>query len=182
MIIIGIDPSINSTGICVWDKDKNTNIYYIIAAKLNKKQQNFYNKYVFIKNYNKIESSGDYNEKEYITSINIYNICEKIKEIILNHSPQYVIMEGISYKSNNSMALIDLAGLNFSIRYLLQSLGIRYKIVAPKSVKKFAISNGAAEKPIIIETWKILDKNIRNINNIKIDDLADSFFIAHYNE
>jgi hypothetical protein len=32
----------------------------------------------------------------------------------------------------------------------------------------------------MIASWKKLDKNISDITEIKLDDLADSFFLAHY--
>ena len=32
----------------------------------------------------------------------------------------------------------------------------------------------------MIASWKKLDKNITNITEIKLDDLADSYFICHY--
>ena len=53
-------------------------------------------------------------------------------------------------------------------------------IVSPTSVKKFAVANGQAEKDIMIDAWKRLDKNISDVKDIKIDDLADAYFLAHY--
>ena len=91
-------------------------------------------------------------------------------------------MEGVSYGSVNGAALVDLSGLNFAIRMVINELNIPLNIVSPRAVKKFAIANGAADKDVIIKAWKLLDRNISDIIDIKIDDLADSYFIARYTE
>ena len=44
--IIGIDPSINSTGICV--NKNNKNVYYNIVSKRTKKLEKFNSKYINI--------------------------------------------------------------------------------------------------------------------------------------
>jgi Holliday junction resolvasome RuvABC endonuclease subunit len=59
---------------------------------------------------------------------------------------------------------------------------IQFNILAPTSIKKFAVGDGGAEKDVMIASWKKLDKNITNIIDIKVDDLADSYFIAHYTQ
>ena len=91
-------------------------------------------------------------------------------------------MEGISYGSRGSSALADLAGLNFAIRMFLLIEDVPFNILAPTSVKKFAVGNGAAEKDVIIASWKKVDRNISEVTEIKLDDLADSYFIAHFTE
>jgi hypothetical protein len=90
-------------------------------------------------------------------------------------------MEGISYGSKGSSALADLAGLNFAIRMtILDDSNLQFNIIAPTSVKKFAVGDGGVEKDVMIASWKKLDKNISNITEIKLDDLADSYFISHF--
>ena len=54
MIILGIDPSINCTGICIYDTATNAHIYYMIAAKCTKKMKEFSNDYVHIIDYGKL--------------------------------------------------------------------------------------------------------------------------------
>lgn len=181
MIHIGIDPSINCTGVCVFDSNDNSHKYYMIAGKCTKKMSEFKNDYVTIMDYGKETPEGNYNEKEYIKSINLKNVVNCIESIIDIHKPDIVKMEGISYGSKGSSALADLAGLNFLIRGLVIDKNIPFIIIAPTGVKKFAVGNGGVEKDVIIASWKILDKNISNIKDIKLDDLADSYFIAHYN-
>lgn len=183
MIILGIDPSINCTGICIYDTVTNVHLYYMIAAKCTKKMKEFSNDYVHIVDYGKRESNkGEYHTKEYNKSQNIYDICVIIRDLIQNYEPDLIQMEGISYGSRGSAALADLAGLNFAIRMTLIGEGIPFNILAPTTVKKFAVGNGAAEKDVMIASWKKLDKNIKYITDIKVDDLADSYFIAHYKD
>ena len=182
MIVMGIDPSINCTGICIYDTITNNHIYYMIVSKCTKKMKDFKHDTVTIKEYNKLDSNkGEYHIKEYNKAQNILDIVYYIKDIMNWHEPDLVQMEGVSYGSTGSAALVDLAGLNFSIRMMLIDEDVNFNILAPTTVKKFAVGNGAADKNVMVASWKMLDKNISDINDIKVDDLADSFFIAHYN-
>jgi Holliday junction resolvasome RuvABC endonuclease subunit len=181
--MMGIDPSINCTGICIYDDKLINHTYYMIVSKCTKKMREFKNDHINIIEYNKRESNkGEYHIKEYNKSLNIYDICCIINDLITLYKPDIVQMEGVSYGSRGSAALVDLAGLNFAIRMTLARKNIQYNILAPTSIKKFAVGNGSAEKDVMIASWKKLDKNISNINTIKVDDLADSYFICHYKE
>ena len=195
MITIGIDPSINCTGICVYNSVTMSHVYYMIVSKCTKKMREFNNEYVHIIEYGKFESNkGEYPLKEYNKAYNIYNICKNINNIIdWYEEPEYddygladyneieVYMEGVSYGSVGSAALVDLSFLNASIRMVLKQRGIKFTIVSPTSLKKFACANGQAEKDIMIDAWRRMDPTISNIKDIKVDDLADSYFLAHYN-
>ena len=175
--IIGIDPSINSTGICV--NKNNKNVYYNIVSKRTKKLEKFSSKYINILFYEKnTDKSLNYNEKEVEKAKNILYICNFIKKIIKKHKPTIVIMEGLSYGSNGQLG--DLGGLNFSIRMVLLEMGVKFVIVPPTTWKKQQLGIAGAEKDIIVKAWKNIDKNIANIDEIKLDDLADSYFLAHF--
>ena len=181
MIKIGIDPSINCTGICVWDTDRDTHCYYMIPSKTTKKMDSFCHDFVHILPYIKRDiRNSEYSEKEKFKFDNIYNISNKIGIILDMFKPTHVYMEGISYGSVGSAALVDLAFLNATIRMELKMRNIEFEIVSPTSLKKFACANGQAEKDIMIDAWKRMDSNISNIKDIKVDDLADSYFLAHY--
>ena len=181
MIIMGIDPSINCTGICIYDTVTNNHTYYMIVSKCTKKMKEFKHEYITIREYHKLDSSqGEYHIKEYNKSLNIYDIVYYIKDIMHWHNVELVQMEGVSYGSIGSAALVDLSGLNFAIRNMLIYEDISFNILAPTAVKKFAVGNGSADKNVMIASWKLLDKNIKDITTIKVDDLADSYFIAHY--
>lgn len=181
MIVMGIDPSINCTGICIYDTVTGNNLYYMIVAKATKKMLEFKHDNVTIRDYHKCTYTNDeYTVKETKKTGNIWNICQYIKDIILWHNPDIIYMEGISYGSTGSAALVDLSGLNYCIRFTLIDCNMNYEILSPTSVKKFAVGNGGAEKDVMIASWKKLDKNIEGITTIKLDDLADSYFLAHY--
>lgn len=181
MTIMGIDPSINCTGVCIHNTIDNTNIYYMIVSKCTKKMLAFKNDHVIIYSYNKLEyTKDDYMTKERKKTSNFNQICVILKDIIDHHEPDLIQIEGISYGSKGSSALVDLAGLNYAIRMTVVEKDIQYNILPPTVVKKFAVGNGGAEKDVMIASWKKLDKNISDVTEIKLDDLADSFFIAHF--
>ena len=77
MITIGLDLSINSTGVCI-NKDNTTFKYFIITSKLTKKQLVFKHRRLKLIGYNKQVSEGDYTEKEYIKTLNINKIVDEI--------------------------------------------------------------------------------------------------------
>lgn len=179
MCVIGIDPSINSTGVCVSTGEKD--IYYIITPKMTKKMKEFNSKVIKYLPYEKTTYTDmEYHEKEVIKTNNFKNILCQIEYIIKKHKPITCVMEGVSYGSVKGSALIDLSGLNYLIRMLLNKYNIQFTIVPPTSLKKFVCGNGQADKELMIHTWKKMDKNISNITDIKVDDLADAYFMAHY--
>jgi Holliday junction resolvasome RuvABC endonuclease subunit len=182
VITIGIDPSINCTGVCVYDSATKAHKYYMIVGKMTKKMTSFKHDNISILNYSKEDTNkGEYQDKEYMKSLNIKRICSLIETILDLFNPDLVQMEGVSYGSLGSAALVDLAGLNFALRMILINKNIRFNVLAPTSVKKFAVGNGGAEKDVMVASWKKLDRQMNDISDIKVDDLADSYFMAHYN-
>lgn len=178
-VVMGIDPSINSTGVCITTNNKDK--YILIPGKLTKKMREFRSDYIDIICYNKANpQGGGYEEKEYIKTCNIYAICEILENLIIINHVTHVNMEGISYGSVGSAALADLAGLNFAIRCMLKRNNISFTTVPPTGLKKFAVANGSADKDLMVYAWKTVQPQIRDITNIKVDDLADSYFLAHY--
>ena len=139
------------------------------------------NEYIKIIEYNKIPVEGEYSEKESIKTSNIYNIVTEIKNIIKKENPDECRIEGISYGSTGSAALIDLAGLNFMVRQMLIDLSIPFKIISPTSNKKFAVGNGQADKEVMVDSWIRLQPQMKGVN-IKVDDIADAFFLSNYED
>ena len=177
--VMGVDPSINSTGVCV--KCADTYIYYIIASKTTKKMDTFKHKYINILKYHKQDTKDlEYSDKEITKADNYLGIIGHLQNIIDKHHPDKIVMEGISYGSVSGSSLVDLAGINFLIRSLCVKNNILYKIVSPTSLKKFVCANGQADKDVIIDSWKRMDLNIKDVKDIKIDDLADAFFLSNY--
>ena len=180
--IIGIDPSINSTGVCI-NKDGNYT-YYIITSYMTKKMKAFSHPNIHFLPYDKQapSSDSDSSTKEYTKTINIYTICNHLSNILEQYKPDKVNIEGVSYGSVGSAALVDLSGLNFTIRHICLAKGIDFQVISPTSNKKSFTGNGQADKSVMIDSWKRLDSNITNIDSsIKIDDLADAFALSVYN-
>ena len=195
MIRIGIDPSLQSTGVCVYDDETNINTYYIISSKMTSKMKAFKSDYIIYRPYIKIPTSDlDYSEKESIKTQNVKAIVDNLNRILndIYSIPQKPVqctacMEGISYGSAGAGQVADLAGLNYLIREALYVKEIPFTIVPPTQLKKRAVGNGAADKDMMISSWKMIDKNISQIPEVKsgvlkVDDCADAFFLAHYNE
>lgn len=185
--ILGVDQSINSTGVCLHTIETDHSgkkpveyhsyQYWIIASKLTKKMQAFNNPWVTIDGYTK-QTGDDYVSKEIAKTMNIYAICDIIEKIIQVEKPDILSMEGISYGSVGSASLVDLAGLNYCIRMMAINRGMIINIVSPTQLKKEATGNGGAEKEEMVWAWKQCDPNIVKITDIKIDDLADAFFLS----
>lgn len=181
MIRIGIDPSLNSTGICINNDGKCS--YFLIVSKMTKKMELFDNQYIKLIKYEKKDVNKKENSYEIIEknkANNIYNICEVINNILKNYNDCHVFMEGVSYGSLGSAALVDLSGLNFAIRNVLIKNNIQFTIVSPSQNKKFATGNGSADKEMMIFSWLKIEKHLKDIKEIKIDDLADAYFLSNY--
>lgn len=187
MITIGLDLSINSTGVCVYNDKTEEHNYYIITHKLTKKQKEFKHKQLKYILYEKESPNkiDEYREKERKKSSNIALIVEQIEKIVQKYNKKgdlLCIIEGISYGSSSSSNLADLAGLNHVVRYMLWCNNIPFKTVAPTENKKFAVGNGQADKDVMISAWKHCQPEIAKIEDIKIDDVADAYFLSHFNE
>lgn len=159
--IIGLDLSINSTGIYL-----SNNKYYIITSKLTKEQSKCLD-------VNCIEY-----QKEDDINKNLKQIGTIIINIIKKYKPELIVIEDIAMGATFSRSLIDLTGLNYWIRALLTINKINFITVPPTKWKKEMLGNGQATKDLIIDAWKRLTKN--NIKLKKIDDIADAYFLCQY--
>ena len=196
-IFIGIDQSINSTGICVKLCENNKLVkehFYIITNKVTKKAlaysqtlNNF--DYIFYDKKEKSESENN-DEFEWGKLLNNILITDNILEIIKSNisaalDKVYIAMEGVSYQSGQTKSLLDLAGLSTLIRYRIYKYFISHqdnvgelKIFTPGEVKKFATGNGNSSKDIMVGLFKTSYKEIAKLP--KIDDIADAYWICTY--
>lgn len=178
MKVIGLDLSINSTGVCV--KDNNECRFYIIVPKLTKKQQTHKIPNLKYYTYSKNDSGTDYSSKEYSKSISLINLVSIIEYIINEENKsgliENAVIEGISYGSGSGR-VADLAGLNFLVRDTLIKHNIPFKIVSPMTNKKFAVGNGGCAKDVIVESFRKLHPEFKG-TSLKIDDIADAYFLA----
>ena len=186
MRVLGIDPSINSTGVCVNTDDRKTK-YYIITNEctLTKRAMKSIEEnppkditYMF---YEKTKDDTNYNTREVCKLQNFVGIIEQIKWILKKEKPDIVFMEGISYGSmGTSTALVDLAGLNYLIRKTVYEHFKSYNIniVSPKELKSKSCGNGNAGKEEMIYLWLKCDPKMEKYKDLKLDDLADAYFLT----
>lgn len=196
-IYVGIDPSINSSGVtCLAYEDGKLirEMFYIIKPdKLTKKESQAEDdnikKFMYIL-YQKPEYDKENNhEVEYNKIIIFKEILDNIYEIIKKFIYQitysgiynlYICQEGISYGSaQRTKSVFDLAGLNFLLRMMVVTkLRPTYFLIAtPSEIKKKTSGNGNCKKEVMIELFKNI---YPDFNLPKIDDIADSFWMASY--
>ena len=192
-IYIGIDPSINSTGICIQtisdDNKVNDEKFYIIKPNSLTKHEssikidNF--SYVVYSKSDLTEFKNDYHKYELNKTLNIINLINQINSVISKHIKNFqnvfIVMEGISYGSvTKTRSIYDLAGLNYLIRYLILNNydNINLIICPPTEIKKFASGKGNSQKDLLVEAFNILHPEFIKIK--KIDDMVDAYFMCKY--
>lgn len=195
-LYVGIDPSINSTGVCtlVYDLDgelKEDRFYIIKNGKLTKKEQKAELDNIDKFSYVLLErntDAEDNHESELNKTLYFIDVVDSIKEIIGTTNYRhgrfcniYVCIEGISYGSKQTKSVFDLAGLNFMLRSALikYNVGITFELIVgtPGELKKFSTGKGNSAKDIIIQAFKAI---YPNLSLPKIDDIADAYFMANY--
>lgn len=193
-IYVGIDPSINSTGVTVLTYEDEVLIgekFYIIKPdKLTKKEAAAEEKNAAIFEYVLYEKLVNTDEKdnnsltELCKTKNFMAIIWHVKDILLKcrlkypNSSIHVCQEGISYGSTTkTRAVFDLAGLNFMLRYVVVKMGEELIIGTPGEIKKFASGNGNCKKEVMIGLFSAIHKDL---DIPKLDDIADSYWMAKY--
>jgi len=150
IITIGIDQSLTGTGICGIINGK---MFFSALVKSKKTED------------------GPMNEIKRISEI-VDNILKTI-EINSSLEIDLVAIEGISYMSKNTTSLSQLSGLSYMIRAELFKRGLKFVVVAPSSLKKFATGMGNAKKDLMMmETYKEWGVAITN------DNICDSFCLG----
>ena len=198
-IYVGIDPSINSSGIYVRVESSigellEEKFYIIKGDKLSKKEDAAELKNLAVFSYviydKQNTTSGTNMENERNKAINFISIVENIKKIIATTDFRYgkmnkiyVCQEGISYGSRTrTKSIFDLAGLNFMIRSMVIEMSKGFKPVelivgTPGEIKKFATGNGNANKDLILSCFKMI---YPELDLPKLDDIADAYFMGMF--
>ena len=198
-IYVGIDPSINSSGVYVRVESSNGELleekFYIIKGdKLTKKEDAAELKNLAVFSYviydKQNTTTGTNIENERNKALNFMFIVTAIKEIIGTTDYRYdrmnkiyICQEGISYGSRTrTKSIFDLAGLNFMIRSMVIEMGKGYKDVklivgTPGEIKKFATGNGNANKELILSCFKAI---YPDLDLPKLDDIADAYFMGMF--
>lgn len=198
-IYVGVDPSINSSGIaCLAYEDgvKLSEKFYIIKSeKLTKKETlaeeknaSIFEYYV----YNRLQPKDKENnhEVEYYKTLSAIEVMESILLCIKKFISQvtyphgiyelYICQEGISYGSvTRTKSVFDLAGLNYLLRnMIIKYLRPSYFIIAtPSEIKKITSGNGNCKKEIMSNLFKSI---YTTLDLPKIDDVADAYWMQNY--
>lgn len=194
-IYVGIDPSINSTGVSLltYSDNKLVNEFFVIIKpdKLTKKEKAAEEKYItkfeyFLYDKKVANEDEDNSASELAKTLNFISICNAIKEIFHKYRVKYsgmvrfhVCQEGISYGSTiRTRSVFDLAGLNYMLRSTVLSVSdADLTIGTPGEIKKFASGNGNCSKDIMIELFK---KCHRDFELPKVDDVADAYWMSKF--
>ena len=193
-VFIGIDPSINSTGMTIRTDTGFCRFFIIKGDKLTKKEKNAQlNNYEIFEYclYQKenVKDTNNAHERELAKAHNLSTIADTIYNIIEELLQQFrktgtvdsvtICMEGISYGSIHSAAVMDLAGLNYLIRDRLHHHTVvgTLLVTPPAEVKRFYTGSGNANRQLMISTFK---GSFPDFNLPKIDDVCDSEGMAKY--
>jgi crossover junction endodeoxyribonuclease RuvC len=140
-MILGIDPSLTETGVVVLDEAGRI----IEALGLKTKKLRGMERIVWVR--------------------------EAIRQRILEHRPQIIVIEGYSFGSRGR-AIFNLGELGGVLRVLFYDLQIPYVEVPPTVLKKF-LGKGNFSKDEVQAA--ILEKYNENFNN---DNIADAYGLA----
>ena len=193
-VFIGIDPSINSTGMTIRTDTGFCRFFIIKGDKLTKKEKNAQSNNSEIFEYclyqkENVKDTNNAHERELAKAHNLSTIADTIYNIIEELLRQFrktstidsvtICMEGISYGSIHSAAVMDLAGLNYLIRDRLHHHTVvgTLLVTPPAEVKRFYTGSGNANKQLMISTFK---GSFPDFDLPKIDDVCDSEGMAKY--
>lgn len=193
-VFIGIDPSINSTGMTIRTDTSFCRFFIIKGDKLTKKEKNAQSDNSEIFEYclyqkENVKDTNNAHERELAKAHNLSTIADTIYNIIEELLQQFrktstidsvtICMEGISYGSIHSAAVMDLAGLNYLIRDRLHHHTVvgTLLVTPPAEVKRFYTGSGNANKQLMISTFK---GSFPDFDLPKLDDIADSDSMAKY--
>lgn len=193
-VFIGIDPSINSTGMAIRTDTGFCRFFIIKGDKLTKKEKNAQSDNSEIFEYclyqkENVKDTNNAHERELAKAHNLSTIADTIYNIIEELLQQFrktgtidsvtICMEGISYGSIHSAAVMDLAGLNYLIRDRLHHHTVvgTLLVTPPAEIKRFYTGSGNANKQLMISTFK---GSFPDFELPKLDDICDSEAMAKY--
>ena len=153
-MIVSIDQSYTSTGVCVFDCDGK-----LITTMVLKSEKQ---------------------EREHDTIHRAVDISDQIVEVVKKYKAKRVALEGLSFGGNVGNTTRDLAGLQYLIVSKMFLLDIPVRIVAPTMVKKFATGKGNAKKEELFDSVPLKDKDqIEQYKKTKGRyDVTDAYWIG----
>lgn len=187
---IGIDLSINSTGLSMYFKDKDNLIvkFFQICSTETKVSGS-----VQLVTYKRVPKIDQYSTDDLITVIDAASLANCINKLLIKLQSIYkfdkidVRMEGsimstggFGRGSSSKGRLNDLTVFNSTTKrmLLLHPLVHSIAIIAPKALKKHFTNNGNAKKERMIETFLKLFPDFDKSRKVKIDDIADAYALS----
>lgn len=179
ILYVGIDQSINSSGLAFRTDDGYLKFYQITPGpvKHSPTVQNV--------TYKK-EASTEYSVSDLMKVKNGFRLGKTFLKLIERHkeltcaTKVYLAMEGavMSFGFKKSQArLNDLIAYNTMIKFALITADYdRYEVVAPSALKKLFTGKGNCKKEAMIE--KFLQEVPDFVNEYKIDDIADAYALT----
>lgn len=176
-IIAGIDYSMNSPSICVWDTEtehKFENLRFFVYTRTKKWEGCFGKGNVHISLQEPFES----NEERF------RRVANWAKAVFRTLGVDAAAIEGYSMSTKDSSRLCQIAEHTGLLKQQMYSLDIPFEIYTPSNVKKCFTGNGAAKKPEMIEQFtKLMKYNLIQSMDVTakdmkpVDDIADSYAI-----
>lgn len=194
---IGIDASINSTGIVVMEKEVGKIElvkYYLLVPNVGEgKKLPKCTSSAELRTYERHweAKTSTYSQQDIYKILSAENQSKEIlriltKEIMVNQPDKVSCrIEGSlmssSFKSGQSR-LNDLIAFGSVMRYELLKSGLitEFKIIPPKTLKKLATGNGNAKKGLMVSHHKDTFPELNFDYNLgKVDDIIDAFWLAY---
>jgi crossover junction endodeoxyribonuclease RuvC len=152
-ISIGLDLSITHTGVVILDENKKVIYRGVIKSKP--------------------EGDTPTDELARLDKI-VYEIDDIIDMHTNGKEERFAFIENLAFGVQKTTAITQLAGLSYLVRAMLASWNIPFYLVAPTSLKKFALGKGRGEKDhMVLEAYKQF--GLDGIDN----NIADAAFLAH---
>lgn len=173
--VMGIDYSLSSPALTIhtgdeWDY-KNCKFYYLTKVGGNITNDGVFFGSLYPKDYN-----SDFSRYEKLASWTLKNV--------LDNGVQQCYIEDYAFgASGRVFAIAENTGL---MKYSLWNMGVKFNLIAPTSIKKYATGKGNAKKEDMYSSW--FDEtgiDIRARLGIKsvvswnpVSDIVDSYYIA----
>jgi Holliday junction resolvasome RuvABC endonuclease subunit len=168
MKLVGIDPSINGTGLCKFTLDNNFEIikYDYLGFSTVKKHES--DNIVFFR---KKDFKNDIDQNIFIT--------EHVEKFI--NGVDYVSMEDYAYDATGMV--FNIGEFVGGLKLMIYNKGIPLRMIEPTVIKKFATNKGNCDKVSMVDEYMKndilkIDEDLPPYKSPKAD-IVDAYFMTH---
>lgn len=122
--VIGIDPSATATGVIVLQENGTDKPDLIYAHEIKPKNMTGITRARFI--------------------------CQGVMEMIVEHKPDTIVIEGYSLNMRNASSVVPLVELGGLLRFCLQLDGLSWYDPRASELKQFATGKGTSQKDVVM--------------------------------